>query len=170
MAARVSTKAEVLAFVDAGPQEGLQAGWVHEVYDNTDDETFQYVNEDGGSITGFGILAHYPEGKADPVGWYLAYVWNEATGPVAWDMAAAGIDDFAALGHTFIRDHCLGPALCGNRCVPYVGSVNRDNMPYPPGTAGYYAVPGEWFMLSEGSHKGEVLYMVKALDPTPPPT
>jgi hypothetical protein len=49
--------------------------------------------------------------------------------------------------------------------------VVRDELPYPPGTAGYFEVPGDWRLLSEGSHKaGEAFYTVNALDTswTPP--
>lgn len=165
MAGRAATKAEVLAFVDAGPRPSLQAGWVHAVYDAAVGDTIQYVNEVGGNIVGFGILAEFSEADASPAGWWLAYAWNDPMGPVAWDMAEAGIADLAAEGHTFVRGACLGPALCGGRCTPYVGSQVRDNLPYPPGTAGYFEMPGEWRLLSEGSHKaGEAFYTVNTLD------
>ena len=171
MTARVATKAEVLAFVDAGPKPELAAEWVHTAYDAAIGETYQYVNEnDDDEIVGFGFMGQYGPEDASPPGWWLAYVWNDPDAATVWDLAELAIIDFAELGHTFVRSACMGPKKCGGRCTPFVGSVNRDKLPYPPGTAGYYAVPGEWRLLTEGSHRGEVLYVVDAIDTgwTPP--
>jgi len=168
MTARSATREEVLDFVNGNPPGSVAVGWVNKVYARAEQgvATYQYVNLDGDEIIGFGILARFAEGDADPAGWWLAYVWNDPMGPQAWDMAELGIIDFANEGHTFVHGACLGPELCGGRCTPYVGSVDRTNMPYPPGSAGYYRVDREWSLLdTEGSHnRGEAFYMVQKVD------